>query len=73
MEVHVGDTFHKRLIIFCTPLFLFLVALLLPFYWMLIAPFKPDFKLYNVRNAPSMVSLSAWCSWDTITTIVRFF
>ena len=36
MEARVGETFRKRLIVFYIPLLLFLVALLFPFYWMLI-------------------------------------
>jgi multiple sugar transport system permease protein len=55
MEARVGETFRKRLIVFYIPLLLFLVALLFPFYWMLITSIKPDAELYNARNAPFFV------------------
>jgi multiple sugar transport system permease protein len=55
MEARVGETFRKRLVVFYIPLFLFLVALLFPFYWMLITSLKPDPELYNARNAPFFV------------------
>jgi len=55
MEARVGETFRKRLIVFYIPLLLFLVALLFPFYWMLITSIKPDVELYNARNAPFFV------------------
>ena len=63
MEARIGETFRKRLIVFYIPLFLFLVALLFPFYWMLMTSIKPDFELYNARNAPFFVwhpTLSHW-------------
>lgn len=56
MESRVGETYYKRLIVFYIPLFMFLVAMLFPFYWMLITSMKPDAELYNVRNAPFFVS-----------------
>ncbi len=51
----VGETFGKRLIVFYIPLFMFLVALLFPFGWMLITSIKPDPELYNVRIMPFWV------------------
>lgn len=63
MEARLGETFHKRLVVFYIPLFLFLVALVFPFYWMLITSLKPDVELYNARNAPFLVwnpTLSHW-------------
>src|SRR5262249_25668006 len=55
MEARIGETFRKRLIVFYIPLFLFLVALLFPFYWMMITSLKLDVELYNARNAPFLV------------------
>jgi multiple sugar transport system permease protein len=55
MESRVGETYFKRLIVFYIPLFMFLVAMLFPFYWMFIASIKPDVELYNARNAPFWV------------------
>src|SRR5262245_36776522 len=63
METRVGETFRKRLIVFYIPLFLFLVALLFPFYWMLITSLKPDFELYNARNAPFFVWHPTLAHW----------
>jgi multiple sugar transport system permease protein len=34
---------------------MFLVAMLFPFYWMLVTSIKPDPELYNVRNMPFFV------------------
>ena len=55
MESRIGETYIKRLLVFYIPLFMFLVAMLFPFYWMLITSLKPDPELYNVRNAPFIV------------------
>lgn len=55
MDVRIGETFRKRLIVFYIPLFMFLVAMLFPFYWMLITSLKPDPELYNARHAPFLV------------------
>src|SRR6266542_2912692 len=63
MEALIGETFRKRLIVFYIPLFMFLVALLFPFYWMMVTSVKPDVELYNARNAPFFVwhpTLSHW-------------
>ena len=75
MEARVGETFRKRLIVFYIPLFLFLVALLFPFYWMLITSLKPDFELYNARNAPFFVwhpTLSHWFQLFQNTLFTRW-
>ena len=75
MEARVGETFRKRLIVFYIPLFLFLVALLFPFYWMLITSLKPDFELYNARNAPFFVwhpTLSHWWQLFQNTLFTRW-
>jgi multiple sugar transport system permease protein len=55
METRIGETYVKRLIVFYIPLFMFLVAMLFPFYWMLITSIKPDPELYNVRRMPFFV------------------
>ena len=63
MEARVGETFKKRLVVFYIPLFMFLVVLLFPFYWMVIASIKPDAELYSVRSSPFLVrdmTLSHW-------------
>ncbi|RMF86784.1 MAG: carbohydrate ABC transporter permease [Nitrospinota bacterium] len=55
MQARVGETFLKRLIVFYIPLTLFLVAMIFPFYWMLITSIKPDYELYNLRRNPFLV------------------
>jgi multiple sugar transport system permease protein len=56
MGARVGETYLKRLFVFYIPLFMFVVAMLFPFYWMLITSLKPDAELYNVRNVPFIVN-----------------
>jgi multiple sugar transport system permease protein len=63
METRVGETFRKRLIVFYIPLFMFVVALLFPFFWMLLTSVKPDFELYNARRFPLWVSNPTLTHW----------
>src|SRR3974390_3119198 len=56
MGARVGETYWKRLVGFYIPLFMFVVALIFPFYWMLVTSIKPDGELYNVRNVPFIVN-----------------
>jgi multiple sugar transport system permease protein len=63
MEIRVGETYFKRLIVFYIPLFMFLVAMLFPFYWMLITSIKPDVELYNVRGLPFLVKNPTLDHW----------
>ena len=63
MQAYVGETFYKRLIVFYIPLFLFVAAMLFPFYWMLITSIKPDFELYNVRRSPFIVAQATLEHW----------
>lgn len=75
METRVGETFRKRLIVFYIPLLLFLIALLFPFYWMLVTSLKPDVELYNARNAPFLVwnpTLSHWLYLFTNTLFTQW-
>ena len=51
----VGETYRKRLIVFYLPLFLFVFAMLFPFFWMLITSIKTDAELYNRRISPFLV------------------
>lgn len=55
MQARVGETYLKRLFVFYIPLFMFLVLVLFPFYWMAIASIKPDQELYTVRMSPFIV------------------
>jgi multiple sugar transport system permease protein len=63
MEIRVGETYWQRLIVFYIPLFMFLVAMLFPFYWMLITSIKPDAELYNVRSVPFFVKEPTLAHW----------
>ena len=63
MEHRVGETYLKRLIVFYIPLFMFLVVVLFPFYWMLIASIKPDNELYTVRLSPFIVRNPTASHW----------
>ncbi len=61
--------------VFYIPLFMFLVALLFPFYWMLITSVKPDEELYNVRAAPFIVqepTLEHWTYLFQETLFLRW-
>ncbi|MDH3663488.1 MAG: carbohydrate ABC transporter permease [Alphaproteobacteria bacterium] len=51
----VGETYFRRLIVFYIPLFMFVVVMLFPFFWMLITSLKPDQELYNPRLSPFIV------------------
>ena len=55
MNRMVGETYRQRLILFYIPLFMFLVILLFPFYWMIQASIKPDRELYNPSVSPFYV------------------
>ena len=55
LSARVGETYIKRLIIFYIPLFMFLTAMLFPFYWMFISSVKPDRQLNNSRTSPFFV------------------
>ncbi len=55
MQAHVGETRLKRAFVFYMPLFLFLIVILFPFYWMFVASIKPDNELYNIRISPFLV------------------
>ena len=55
MNRMVGETYWQRVIFFYIPLFMFLVMLLFPFYWMMQASIKPDRELYNLGVSPFLV------------------
>lgn len=62
MEVHVGETFRKRLIVFYIPLFICLVLLLLALCCMLMTSLKADFELYNAWNTLWIATVSTTIS-----------
>ena len=55
MSSKVGETYYKRLVVFYIPLFMFVFAMLFPFFWMFITSIKPDPELYNPRLSPFLV------------------
>ena len=55
MNRMVGETYWQRVIFFYIPLFMFLVLLLFPFYWMIQASIKSDRELYNIALSPFYV------------------
>lgn len=63
MQARVGETYLKRLFVFYIPLFMFLVLVLFPFYWMTIASIKPDQELYTVRMSPFIVRNPTASHW----------
>jgi multiple sugar transport system permease protein len=66
MGSFVGETFRKRLIVFYIPLFLFVFAMVFPFFWMFITSIKPDPELYNPRMSPFMVHDPTLKHWKAL-------
>ena len=66
MIATVGETYIRRLIIFYIPLFMFVFAMLFPFFWMLITSLKPDPELYNPRISPFIVRDPTLEHWRTL-------
>jgi multiple sugar transport system permease protein len=62
----VGETYLKRLMVFYIPLFLFVFAMLFPFFWMFITSIKPDPELYNPRLSPFLVREPTLKHWETL-------
>ena len=44
------DSLPRRIITLWLPLFVFIVVLLFPFYWMTVTTFKPNNELYNYKD-----------------------
>src|SRR5271166_5009655 len=49
----VEGALWRRWVFFYTPLTAFVVALLFPFYWMIVTTLRPDSELYRPWNAPN--------------------
>jgi multiple sugar transport system permease protein len=62
----VGETYYKRLLVFYIPLFLFVFAMLFPFFWMFITSIKPDPELYNPRLSPFLVREPTLQHWQKL-------
>jgi multiple sugar transport system permease protein len=71
----VGETYFKRLWVFYIPLFLFVFAMVFPFFWMFITSIKPDPELYNPRLSPFLVrepTLKHWYALINDTLFVQW-
>jgi multiple sugar transport system permease protein len=68
----VGETYLKRLMVFYIPLFLFVFAMLFPFFWMFITSIKPDPELYNPRLSPFLVRDPTFKHWDNLFSDTLF-
>ncbi len=66
MNAMVGETYFRRLLVFYIPLFLFVFAMLFPFFWMLITSLKPDAELYNPRLSPFIVREPTLEHWENL-------
>jgi multiple sugar transport system permease protein len=68
----VGETYLRRLVVFYIPLFLFMVATLFPFVWMMITSIKPDPELYNPRLSPFLVREPTLSHWEKLLNDTLF-
>jgi multiple sugar transport system permease protein len=68
----IGETYFKRLLVFYIPLFLFVVAMIFPFFWMFITSIKPDGELYNPRLSPFLVRDPTPKHWETLFSDTLF-
>jgi len=50
----------KRWVFFYVPLWMFIIVLLFPFYWMIITTFRPDKELYRPWNAKNYNPFWTW-------------
>lgn len=73
MNNMVGETYYKRLMVFYIPLFMFVFAMLFPFFWMFITSIKPDPELYNPRMSPFIVREPTLEHWEALFTGTLFW
>ena len=72
---YLGETYWRRLIVFYIPMFMFLAALLFPFYWMTVTSVKADAELYNAKAIPFLVfdfTLDHWIYLFRETLYIRW-
>jgi multiple sugar transport system permease protein len=72
MGAYIGETYLRRLIVFYIPLFMFLAAMLFPFYWMLVTSVKADAELYNAQAIPFLVFDLTPGHWTYLFTDTMF-
>jgi multiple sugar transport system permease protein len=68
----VGETYFKKLWVFYIPLFLFVFAMVFPFFWMFITSIKPDPELYNPRMSPFLVHEPTLKHWKALLSDTLF-
>jgi multiple sugar transport system permease protein len=73
MNNMVGETYFRRLLVFYIPLFMFVFAMLFPFFWMFITSIKPDPELYNPRMSPFIVREPTLEHWKALFTGTLFW
>ena len=73
MNNMVGETYFRRLIVFYIPLFMFVVVMLFPFFWMFITSLKPDPELYNPRLSPFIVRDPTLEHWKALFSGTLFW
>lgn len=66
MGALIGESYYKRLLVFYIPLFLFVFAMVFPFFWMFITSIKPNPELYNPRLSPFLVRDPTVEHWETL-------
>ena len=66
MWMHTGDRGRalEALVFFYSPLWMFIILLLFPFYWMVITTFRPDGELYRPWNAKNYNPF--WTNYPTL-------
>ncbi len=72
---YLGETYWRRLIVFYIPMFMFLAAMLFPFYWMTVTSVKADAELYNAKAIPFLVfdfTLDHWIYLFRETLYIRW-
>ena len=65
------ETLPRRLVTLYLPLFLFLIVLLFPFYWMALTAIKPDDQLLDVRrhHVPPRPATATSCRPEQISAL----
>jgi multiple sugar transport system permease protein len=72
MNAMVGETRIKRFVVFYLPLFLFVFAMVFPFFWMFITSIKPNAELYNPRMSPFLVREPTLKHWNALLNETLF-
>ena len=68
----LGETYYKRLIVFYIPLFLFLIFLLFPFYFMFISSIKDPLEFNEQTVPPLWAERTTLGNWKTLFNDTMF-